>query len=100
MINPGAQPASIISHSRPALAAKREELRAKGVETTASSIMDGPSRSTSGIPTARRLNIAAGRGNPLEDDAAMRGEFTVPRAALELNKTLAETRSDQGKRRA
>ena len=42
-----------------ALAEKRDELRAKGVETTKLSITDGLGQSTSKIRTACRSNIAA-----------------------------------------
>ena len=72
-----------------ALAEKRDELRAKGVETT--DIIDhGWARSIYfKDPNGLSLEYYCVERNPAEDDAAMQGRFTIPRDALELNNTLS-----------
>jgi catechol 2,3-dioxygenase-like lactoylglutathione lyase family enzyme len=74
--------------SADALAEKRDELRAKDVETT--DIVDhGWARSIYfKDPNGLSLEYCCVVRNPAEDDAAMHGHFTVPRDALELNNTL------------
>ena len=74
--------------SAPALAAKREELRAKGVETT--DIVDhGWAQSIYfKDPNGLSLEYCCVMRDPSEDSAAMQGQFTIPRAALELTNML------------
>jgi catechol-2,3-dioxygenase len=74
--------------SAAALAKKRKELRAKGVETT--DIVDhGWARSIYfKDPNGLSLEYCCVVRNPSEDTAAMQGQFTIPRAALELNNML------------
>ena len=72
-----------------ALAEKRDELRAKGVEVT--DIVDhgwAPSiyfRDPNGLS----LEYCCTVRNLTEDDATMQERFTIPRGALELNKALS-----------
>ena len=75
--------------SSAALAEKRDELRAEGVETT--DIIDhGWARSIYfKDPNGLSLEYCCVVRNPTEDDAAMQGHFTIPRDALELNNTLS-----------
>ena len=89
-------PASIILLSRPGRwlrSQKRDELRAKGVETT--EIVDhGWARSIYfKDPNGISLEYCCVVGSRPEGDAAMHGAFTVRRAALELTDTLAKARS-------
>jgi len=79
--------------SAPALAAKREELRAKGVETT--DIVDhGWAQSIYfKDPNGLSLEYCCVMRDPSEDSAAMQGQFTIPRAALELNDMLNARKS-------
>jgi catechol 2,3-dioxygenase-like lactoylglutathione lyase family enzyme len=90
--------------SAAALAEKRDELRAKGVETT-DIVNHGWARSIYfKDPNGLSLEYCCVVGNRPENDAAMHGEFTVPRAALELNNALnakvPAARSAGGKRKA
>jgi catechol 2,3-dioxygenase-like lactoylglutathione lyase family enzyme len=73
-----------------ALTKKRDELRAKGVETT--EIVDhGWARSIYfKDPNGISLEYCCMIGKRPEGDAAMHGAFTVRRAALELTDTLAK----------
>jgi catechol 2,3-dioxygenase-like lactoylglutathione lyase family enzyme len=75
------------------LAKKRDELRAKGVETT--EIVDhGWARSIYfKDPNGLSLEYCCVVRNLTEDDATMQERFTVPRAALELTDTLTKARS-------
>src|SRR6516162_11418791 len=90
--------------SEAALAEKRDELRAKGVEVT--DVVDhGWAQSIYfKDPNGMSLEYCCMVGNRPENDAAMHGEFTVPRAALELNNALnakvSAARSAGGKRKA
>jgi catechol 2,3-dioxygenase-like lactoylglutathione lyase family enzyme len=76
-----------------ALTKKRDELRAKGVETT--EIVDhGWARSIYfKDPNGISLEYCCVVGNRPATGALTHGEFTVPRAALELTNTLAKARS-------
>jgi catechol-2,3-dioxygenase len=76
-----------------ALTKKRDELRAKGVETT--EIVDhGWARSIYfKDPNGISLEYCCVVAKPSEGDAMVEGRFTVPRAALELNDTLTKARS-------
>ena len=71
-----------------ALAEKRDELRAKGVETT--DIVDhGWAQSIYfKDPNGLSLEYCCAVRNLTEDDATMQDRFTIPRSALELNNTL------------
>jgi catechol 2,3-dioxygenase-like lactoylglutathione lyase family enzyme len=86
------------------LAAKRDELRAKGVEVT--DIVDhGWARSIYfKDPNGLSLEYCCIVRNLTEDDATMQERFTIPRGALELNNTLNAkvpvAQSDRGMRRA
>ena len=86
-------PASIILLSRPVrfagLAAKRDELRAKGIEVT--DIVDhGWAQSIYfKDPDGLALEYCCMVRNLTEDDATMQERFTVPRAALELGNATA-----------
>jgi catechol 2,3-dioxygenase-like lactoylglutathione lyase family enzyme len=75
------------------LTKKRDELRTKGVETT--DVVDhGWARSIYfKDPNGISLEYCCLVGNRRETDALMHGEFTVPRAALELTDTLTKARS-------
>jgi catechol 2,3-dioxygenase-like lactoylglutathione lyase family enzyme len=72
-----------------ALAEKRDELRAKGVETT--DIVDhGWAQSIYfKDPNGLSLEYCCMVRNLTEDDATMQERFTIPRGALELNNTLS-----------
>jgi catechol 2,3-dioxygenase-like lactoylglutathione lyase family enzyme len=72
-----------------ALAEKRDELRAKGVETT--DIVDhGWAQSIYfKDPNGLSLEYSCVVRNLTEDDARMQERFTIPRSALELNNTLS-----------
>ena len=76
-----------------ALTKKRDELRAKGVDTT--NIVDhGWARSIYfKDPNGISLEYCCVVGSRPESDAAMHGAFTLPRAALELTDTLTKARS-------
>lgn len=86
------------------LADKRDELRAKGVETT--DIVDhGWARSIYfKDPNGLSLEYCCVVRNPTENDATMQGRFTLPRNALELDNTLSAkmpvAQSAGGSRRA
>src|SRR6266478_1692326 len=71
------------------LAEKRDELRAKGVETT--DIVDhGWAQSVYfKDPNGLSLEYCCIVRNLTEDDARMQERFTIPRGALELNDTLS-----------
>ncbi len=71
------------------LAEKRDELRARGVETT--DIIDhGWAQSIYfKDPNGLSLEYCCMVRNLTEDDAAMQERFTIPRGALELNNTLS-----------
>ena len=92
------------SGSPAGLAEKRDELRAKGVETT--EIVDhGWAQSIYfKDPNGLSLEYCCSVRNLTEDDATMRERFTIPRGALELNDTLSAkvpaARSAGGTRRA
>jgi len=72
-----------------ALTEKRDELRAKGVETT--DIFDhGWAQSIYfKDPNGLSLEYCCTVRNLTEDDATMQERFTIPRAALELNNKLS-----------
>jgi len=72
-----------------ALADKRDQLRAKGVETT--DVVDhGWAQSIYfKDPNGLSLEYCCAVRNLTEDDATMQERFTIPRAALELNDTLS-----------
>ena len=80
-----------------ALAQKRDELRAKGVETT--DIIDhGWAQSIYfKDPNGLSLEYCCAVRNLTEDDATMQERFTVPRTALELNNALS-TKVPAGRR--
>ena len=86
------------------LAEKRDELRAKGVETT--DIVDhGWAQSIyCKDPNGLSLEYCCVTRNLTEDDAEMQERFTIPRSALELNNTLAArvpaAQSTGGRRKA
>jgi len=82
------------------LAQKRDELRAKGVETT--DIVDhGWAQSIYfKDPNGLSLEYCCAVGNRPETDAMILGGFTLPRAALELTDTLAKARSTGDTRKA
>jgi catechol-2,3-dioxygenase len=86
------------------LAEKRDELRAKGVETT--EIIDhGWAQSIYfKDPNGLSLEYCCMVRNLTEDDARMEKRFTIPRSALELDNTLnakaPAARSAGGTRRA
>jgi len=90
--------------SEPALADKRDELRAKGVEVT--DIVDHQWSKSIYFkdPNGLSLEYCCVVRELTEDDARMQGRFTVRRAALELtNATSAEVSEGQsvrGKRKA
>jgi catechol-2,3-dioxygenase len=82
-----------------ALAQKRDELRAKGVEVT--DIVDhGWAQSIYfKDPNGLSLEYCCVVGNRLEGYAMMQGAFTMRRAALELGNAIsAEAKSGRGKR--
>ena len=87
-----------------ALAQKREELRAKGVEVT--DIVDHKWAQSIYFkdPNGLSLEYCCVVSNPAGDDAAMHGAFTVRRAALELgnaiNTEVTSAKSVRGKRKA
>jgi catechol 2,3-dioxygenase-like lactoylglutathione lyase family enzyme len=76
-----------------ALAAKRDELRDKGVETT--DIVDHGLAQSIYFKDPNGLSLEYCRlvGNPPEPGALRHSEFTLPRAALELTDTLTQARS-------
>src|SRR5215469_2815088 len=76
-----------------ALTKKRDELRAKGVDTT--DIVDhGWARSIYfKDPNGISLEYCCVVGSRPDGDAMMQGRFTVSRAALELTDTLTKARS-------
>jgi catechol 2,3-dioxygenase-like lactoylglutathione lyase family enzyme len=76
-----------------ALAQKREELRAKGVEVT--DVIDhGPAQSIYfKDPNGLSLEYCCMVGNLPQHGAMIEGEFTLPRSALELNNTLNDRAS-------
>jgi catechol 2,3-dioxygenase-like lactoylglutathione lyase family enzyme len=86
------------------LAEKRDELRAKGVETT--DIVDhGWAQSIYfKDPNGLSLEYCCIVRNLTEDDATMQERFTIPRSALELNNTISAkmpaAQSARGARRA
>ncbi len=85
--------------SAAALAQKRDELRAKGVEVT--DIVDHQWAQSIYFkdPNGLWLEYCCVVGNRPEGDAAMRGAFTIRRAALELGNAIsAEAKSSRGKR--
>jgi catechol 2,3-dioxygenase-like lactoylglutathione lyase family enzyme len=79
--------------STAALAQKRDELRGKGVETT--DIVDhGWARSIYfKDPNGLSLEYCCVVGKRPDGDEMMRGQFTLPRGALDLNDTLSAARS-------
>jgi hypothetical protein len=84
-----------------ALTQKRDELRAKGVEVT--DIVDHQWAQSVYFkdPNGLSLEYCCVVGNRPEGDAAMRGAFTIRRAALELGNAIsAEAKSGRGKRQA
>ena len=90
--------------SAASLAEKRDELRAKGVETT--DIVDhGWAQSIYfKDPNGMSLEYCCMMRNLTEDDATMQERFTIPRGALELNNTLSAkvpaVQSTGGRRKA
>jgi len=85
--------------SAAALAQKRDELRGKGVETT--EIVDhGWARSIYfKDPNGISLEYCCIVGGRPDGGEMMRGQFTVPRGALELNDALSTVRSAGGTRK-
>ena len=85
--------------SAAALAKKRDELRAKGVKTT--DIVDhGWARSIYfKDPNGISLEYCCIVGGRSDGGEMMRGQFTVPRGALELNDALRTARSAGGTRK-
>jgi catechol 2,3-dioxygenase-like lactoylglutathione lyase family enzyme len=75
--------------SAAALAEKRDELRAKGVDVT--DVVDhGWAQSIYfKDPNGLSLEYCCMMRNLTEDDATMQERFTIPRGALELNNTLS-----------
>jgi catechol 2,3-dioxygenase-like lactoylglutathione lyase family enzyme len=71
-----------------ALAEKRDELRAKGVETTEIVDHEWAQSIYFKDPNGLSLEYCCVVRNLTEDDAAMQERFTIPRGALELNNTL------------
>ena len=90
--------------SEAALAAKRDDLRAKGVEVT--DIVDHEWAKSIYFkdPNGLSLEYCCLMRNLTEDDATMQERCTVGRAVLELNNTtsaeVSEAQSSRGKRRA
>jgi len=82
-----------------ALAEKRDELRAKGVETT--DIVDHQWAQSIYFkdPNGLSLEYCCMVGDRPEGDVMMRGQFTLPLAALELNDALRTARSPGGTRK-
>ena len=75
--------------SAAALAEKRDELRARGVET-ADIVDHGWAQSIYfKDPNGLSLEYCCMMRNLTEDDATMQGRFTIPRGALELDNTLS-----------
>jgi catechol 2,3-dioxygenase-like lactoylglutathione lyase family enzyme len=87
-----------------ALADKRDELRAKGVETTEIVDHEWAQSIYFKDPNGLSLEYCCVVSNPAGDDAAMHGAFTVRRAALELGNTIntevTSAKSVRGKRKA
>ena len=85
--------------STAALAHKRDELRTKGVETT--DIVDhGWAQSIYfKDPNGISLEYCCIVGKRPDGDEMMRGQFTLPRGALELNDTLSTARAAGGTRK-
>ena len=89
--------------SEAALADKREELRAKGVEVT--DIVDHEWSKSIYFkdPNGLSLEYCCALRNFSKDDATMQERFTVGRAALDLNNTtlaeVSESQSVRGKRK-
>ena len=88
-----------VSSRSAALAQKRDELRGKGVET--SDIVDhGWARSIYfKDPNGISLEYCCIVGKRPDGDDMMRGQFTLPRGALELNDTLSTARAAGGTRK-
>ena len=76
-----------------ALTKKRDELRAKGVDTTTSSITDGRGRSISKIPMGSRSSTAAWSAAARKVTQRCTEHSRCRVAALELTDTLTEARS-------
>jgi catechol 2,3-dioxygenase-like lactoylglutathione lyase family enzyme len=90
--------------SEAALADKRDELRAKGVEVT-DIVDDGVSKSIYfKDPNGLSLEYCCFVRNLTKDDAKMQERFTLPRAALELSKMtsadISRAQSDRGERKS
>lgn len=86
-----------------ALADKRDELRAKGVEVTGIRDHDWAESIYFKDPNGPSLEYCCVVRNFTEDDATMQERFTVGRAALELSTTTDaefKSRSVRGKRTA
>src|SRR5215831_7890364 len=85
--------------SAAALAEKRDELRAKGVETT--DIVDHQWAQSIYFkdPNGLSLEYCCAVGGRPDGGEMMRGQFTVPRGALELNDALNTVRSAGGTRK-
>jgi len=90
--------------SEAALAAKRDELRAKGVEVTDIVDHDWAKSIYFKDPNGLSLEYCCLVRDLADDDATMRERFTVGRAALELDNTIraevSEARPVRGKRKA
>jgi catechol 2,3-dioxygenase-like lactoylglutathione lyase family enzyme len=90
--------------SEAALAAKRDELSAKGVEVTDIVDHDWAKSIYFKDPNGLSLEYCCLVRDLADDDAKMRERFTVGRAALELDNTISaeisEARSVRGKRKA
>ena len=85
--------------STAALAHKRDELRTKGVETTDIVDHGGAQSIYFKDPNGISLEYCCLVGKRPDGDEMMRGQFTLPRAALELSDTLSKARSAGGTRK-
>ena len=85
-----------------ALADKRDELRAKGVDVTDIADHDWAQSIYFRDPNGLTLEYCCVTRDLTEDDATMRERFTVGRAVLELSNSsgaeITEARSDRGRR--
>ena len=89
--------------SEAALADKRDDLRAKGVDVTDVVDHEWAKSIYFKDPNGLSLEYCCVLRNFTEDDATMQERFTVSRAALDLNNTIAaevsEAKSVRGKRK-
>src|ERR1700730_5897006 len=100
----GFYPFSFEAGSPAALAEKRYELRAKGVETTDIVDHDWAQSIYFKDPNGLSLEYCCMVRDLTENDATMQERFTIPRGALELNNTLSAkvsaARSTDGTRKS